>query len=115
MEVEMKRVQVLLGIAAVAVFLVALSATVTAQAPAEKTWTGQLVKVDTAAKQVSAKGSDQKEMSFAYNDDTQVISPDKTVQGLTGKTGSDLRITYREERGTNLATKIELIEKQPAK
>jgi hypothetical protein len=49
-------------------------------------------------------------MSFAYNDETQVVSPDKTVQGLTGKAGSDLRITYREERGTNLAVKIELVE-----
>jgi len=116
MEVEMNRVRVLLGIAAVTVFLVSLSATLTAQAPAEKTWTGQLVKVDTTAKLVSGKGADQKEMSFSFNDDTQVVSPEKTIQGLTGKTGSDLRITYREERGTNMATKIELLEKQqPAK
>jgi hypothetical protein len=115
MEVEMNRVRVLLGIAAVTVFLVSLSATLTAQTPAEKTWTGQLVKVDTTAKLVSGKGADQKEMSFSYNDETQVVSPEKTIQGLTGKTGSDLRITYREERGSNMATKIELVEKQPAK
>jgi hypothetical protein len=49
-------------------------------------------------------------MSFAYNDDTQVVSPDKSVQGLTGQTGSDLRITYREVRGVNMAIKIELVE-----
>jgi hypothetical protein len=115
MEVEMSKVRIFLGIALATVFLVSLSATITGQTPAEKTWTGQLVKVDTTSKIVSGKGSDDKEMSFTYNDDTQVISPDKSVQGLTGKAGSDLRITYREERGTNLATKIELMEKPAAK
>jgi len=110
MEVDMSRVRFLLGIAAVTIFLVSLSATFTAQTPAEKTWNGQLVKIDTTAKLISAKGPDQKEMSFAYNDDTLVVSPDRTVQGLTGKAGSDLRITYREERGTNLAVRIELVE-----
>jgi len=110
----MSKVRIMLGIALISVFVVSLSATLTGQTPAEKTWTGQLVKVDTTAKIVSGKGSDQKEMSFAYNDETQVVSPDKSVQGLTGKAGSDLRITYREERGTNLATKIELLEKQIA-
>jgi hypothetical protein len=50
-------------------------------------------------------------MMFNYNDETQVISPDKTVQGLTGKTGAQLRISYHEERGANWATKIELLEK----
>lgn len=106
----MNRIRFLVGIAAVTVFLVSLSATFTAQTPADKTWTGQLVKVDTTAKLISGKGSDQKEMSFAYNDDTQVVSPDKSVQGLTGQTGSDLRITYREVRGVNMAIKIELVE-----
>jgi hypothetical protein len=110
----MSKVRILLGIALATVFVVSLSANLTGQVPAEKTWTGQLVKVDTTAKMVTAKGSDQKEMSFLYSDQTQVVSPDKSIQGLTGKAGADLRITYREERGTNLATKIELLEKQIA-
>ena len=80
------------------------------KATAEKTFSGQLSKVDTSAKLIAVKGPDQKDMMFNYNDETQVISPDKTVQGLSGKTGAQLRISYREERGTNLATKIELVE-----
>jgi len=71
-----------------------------------------LSKVDTAAKLIAVRGPDQKDMIFNYSDDTQVISPDKTVQGLSGKTGAQLRISYREERGSNIATKIELMEKQ---
>jgi hypothetical protein len=88
-------------------------------APAsDKTFEGQLVKVDTTAKTISVKGTDDrqpKEMSFSYDDSTQVIGGDKTVQGLTGKTGSDLKITYREDRGTNQVTKIEMVDKDKDK
>ena len=114
----MSRIRVFFGIALAAVILVSIPAhsqqatPSTEKALAEKTFTGQLSKVDTSAKLIAVKGPDQKDMMFNYNDDTQVISPDKTVQGLTGKTGAQLRISYHEERGANLATKIELIEPQ---
>jgi hypothetical protein len=113
----MKRVQVLFGIVLAFTLLVSIPAAysqVTAPAEklqADKTMSGALVKVDTTAKLITVKGPDEKEMAFNYNDDTQVISPDKTVQGLTGKAGAELKISYREERGANLATKIELVEK----
>lgn len=115
----MKRIRVFLGIALAAVVLVSIPAAYSRQIvppteklQAEKSFSGQLAKVDTAAKLIAVKGADQKEMMFNYNDSTQVISPDKTVQGLTGKTGAQLRISYHEERGANWATKIELLEKQ---
>jgi hypothetical protein len=114
----MQRIRVVFGIALAAVILVSIPAysrqgtPSTQKALTEKTFTGQLSKVDTAAKLIAVKGPDQKDMIFNYNDDTQVVSPDKTVQGLSGKTGAQLRISYREERGSNMATKIELIEKQ---
>jgi len=129
MEVDMKRIRVLFGVALTAVVLVSIPVAYSRQAAptpapaerqapaqadkatAEKTFSGQLSKVDTSAKLIAVKGPDQKDMMFNYNDDTQVISPDKTVQGLSGKTGAQLRISYREERGSNVATKIELVEK----
>jgi hypothetical protein len=117
MEVDMKRIRVFFGIALTAVILVSIpaysrqAAPPTAKALAEKTFSGQLSKIDTRAKIIAVKGPDEKDMMFNYNDDTQVISPDKTVQGLTGKTGAQLRISYHEERGSNMATKIELVEK----
>ena len=114
----MKRIRVFLGIALAAVVLVSIPVAYSRQAPspitkavAEKTFSGQLSKVDTAAKLIAVKGPDQKDMMFNYNDETQVVSPDKTVQGLSGKTGAQLRISYREERGSNIATRIELLEK----
>jgi hypothetical protein len=87
-------------------------------ASAAKMFEGELTKVDTNLKTITAKGKDQKEMSFVYNDTTTVVGGDKTVQGLAGKTGTDLRISYREDRGNNLATRIEIVEasqqRQPA-
>jgi len=101
----------------VAVLLVAISPVANSQVAAptsEKTFEGQLTKVDTTTKTISVKGTEDqqpREMSFAYDDATQVVGGDKTVQGLTGKTGSDLKITYKIDKGTNQATKIEMIDK----
>jgi len=82
------------------------------QAAAEKTFSGQLAKVDTAARSIAVKGADNKEMMFSYDDKTQVIGPEKTVQGLAGKTGTPVRVSFREEKGQNLATRIEVVTKE---
>jgi hypothetical protein len=79
-------------------------------AQAERVFQGQLVKVDAQAKWISGKGPGDKEMQFDYTDATQVVG-EKNVQGLAGKTGADLRVTYRDAGGKLTATKIETIEK----
>jgi hypothetical protein len=79
-------------------------------AQAEKVFQGQLVKVDAQAKMIAVKGPGDKEMQFDYTDATQVVG-EKNVQGLAGKTGADLRVTYRDAGGKLTATKIETIEK----
>ena len=53
------------------------------------------------------KGDDEKEAMFVYNDDTQMTGIENTPQGLVGKTGTRLKVTYKESRGINLATKLE--------
>src|SRR5262245_2538424 len=81
-----------------------------AQAPpsAEKTFTGTLSKVDAAAKEITLKGSDNKEMIFTWNEQTK-ISGVEGPQGLAGaKAGSNLKVMYRENRGANLATQIDV-------
>lgn len=75
---------------------------------AEKTFTGQLSKVDAAAKEITLKGADNKEMVFTWNEQTK-ISGVEGPQGLAGaKTGSNLKVMYRENRGANLATQIDV-------
>lgn len=81
-----------------------------AQAQQAKAFEGALVKIDTEAKMLVAKGTDNKEMQFAYTDRTQVTGPEKTIQGLAAKAGAKLRITYTTEQGVNHATKIEVAE-----
>ena len=76
-------------------------------AAAEKSFSGQLAKVDDKAKEITLKGTDNKEMMFTWDDKTQITGVDGP-QGLTGKTGSNLKVSYREAAGRNLATKIEV-------
>jgi hypothetical protein len=77
-----------------------------------RTATGELAKVDVAAKEITIKGADNKEMVFTYNDATQMSGIDGGAQGLTGKSGAVLRVTYTEKGGTNLASRIEVQEKK---
>lgn len=79
-----------------------------APAAQDRTFEGLLTKVDDTAKLITVKGADSKEMAFSYNDQTQMVGVDKGPEGLTGKSGSSLKITYRENRGVNLASKIEV-------
>ena len=83
-----------------------------AQAQPEKVFQGQLTKVDASAKMISVKGAGDMEMTFALTDTTQVIGSEKDVQGLAGKTGSELKVTYRDVAGKHTATKIEIAERR---
>jgi hypothetical protein len=76
--------------------------------PKIRTFDGELSKVDSVAKTITVKDADNKEKVFSYTDLTQVVGADDGVQGLTGKTGVALKVSYREDGSTNVATKIEI-------
>jgi hypothetical protein len=80
------------------------------QAPAQeqRTFQGALVKIDTSASTLTATDSNKKEWTFSYTDKTEVVGPEKTIQGLAGKSGTKLTIRYTVERGANLASRIEI-------
>jgi hypothetical protein len=79
---------------------------------AEKNYAGTLAKVDLDKKEITVKGTDNKDMVFTFTDTTQMTGIEQKPQGLSGKTGSNLKITYRENRGANVASKIEVEEKK---
>ena len=81
-------------------------------APQNRTATGELAKVDVAAKTITIKGADNKEMVFTWNDATQMSGVEGGAQGLTGKSGATLRVTYTEKGGSNIASRIEVQEKK---
>ena len=100
-----------LGAASIAVLLLIVTP-VASQAPqAEKTFSGTLTKVDAEKKMITVKGAgNQPEMTFMYDDKTQVTGEEKTVQGLAGKSGAMLRVTYREAGADRIATRIDVSE-----
>jgi len=75
----------------------------------EKTFQGQLMKVDVNAKSITVKNADS-EMTFQYTDATPVVGSERDIQGLAGKSGTDLKITYRDAAGKHIATRIETVE-----
>jgi len=79
-----------------------------AQAQQQKAFQGTLVKLDSDAKTITAKDADNKEMVFHYTDKTEVVGSEN-IQGLAGKPGSKLNITYSVERGNNNATRVEMV------
>ena len=81
----------------------------------QKVFEGQLTKVDATAKSISVKGSTGPEMQFMYDDKTQVIGPEKDIQGLASKSGTPVKVSYRQDKGVNWATRIEVVEKAPAR
>jgi hypothetical protein len=106
---NVSRLLLLSTVMAVASYTFAQEAPKAAQAPQQdKAFQGTLVSVDSDAKTITAKDANNKEMKFLYTDQTQIVGSEKTVQGLTGKSGSKLTITYKVERGANNATRIEL-------
>ena len=78
------------------------------EATQPKTANGELAKVDTAKREITIMGEDHKEMTFSYTDATQITGVDGGAQGLNGKTGATLRVTYTERGGANQASKIEV-------
>src|SRR5215475_7788989 len=97
----------------VALALVSLPLAYGQQTPqAEKTFQGELTKVDASAMKISVKGAGDAEMIFAHNDHTHVVGQ-KDTQGLAAQPGTQLRVTYREVSADNrIATKIEIVDKK---
>ena len=118
----MKSPKIVVAIATVLLVTVCLTATPLQQAPEGpergggaaqvKTATGELSKVDLAKKEITLKGSDNKDMVFTWTDATQMTGVEGGPQGLGVKTGATLRVTYTERGGSNQASRIEVQEKR---
>jgi hypothetical protein len=78
------------------------------QAQGQRAFEGVLTSIDANNHMLRVMGTDNKEWVFIYTDETQVTGPEKSVQGLAGKSGTKLRITYQVEQGKNVATSIEV-------
>jgi len=74
-----------------------------------KIFEGILLGVDPNTHVITLKDGD-KEMQFTYNDQTELVGPQKDGQPVAVRQGSKLKIFYKESDKANLATKIEVTE-----
>lgn len=76
-----------------------------AQATEAQIATGELTKVDAAAKTLSVKTSTG-EMEFRYNDQTQIIGAEGGAEGLATQSGAPVKVHF--DAASKTATKIEV-------
>lgn len=71
---------------------------------------GELLAVDDKARTFVVKTGDT-EMKFSYSEQTEIVGADKGMEGLTGKGGAVVKVTYDEHGTANVALRIEVSQK----
>ncbi len=74
--------------------------------------TGQLLKVDAAAKTIAIRTAPSGQMVFRYTEQTKVVGAEGEVAGLATKAGAQVSIKYVQENKENIATEIQVQTKQ---
>lgn len=90
--------------------------TKSAAKPKEEWASGQIARVDTAAKSVVLKQGTH-EMTFVLAPDAQLMAGKKTLQtaDLANDIGRHVKVRYTAQAGTNTANRVEITEAPPAK
>jgi len=74
--------------------------------------TGELISITDATKTLVVKTSADKEMTFTYSDQTEILGADKGAAGLATAKGSTVTVHYTMRGTANVAAKIEVKPKQ---
>jgi len=70
--------------------------------------TGELVSIAADTKTLVVKTAADKEMTFNYTDQTEIVGADKGAAGLATATGSQVTVHYTVRGTSNVAAKIEV-------
>ena len=70
---------------------------------------GSLLQLDNNAKLLTLKTADR-EMQFTFNELTRVVAPENDGKPVAVRQGSKLKIHYKADQQTNMATRIEIKE-----
>jgi hypothetical protein len=79
-----------------------------AAAPEPAAITGELVRVSLEQKTFAVKSAGGAEMMFGFNDQTIVSGGENSVAGLATSSGAQVTVSYKNEGGTKMASKIEV-------
>ena len=98
--------------AAVCIVLTVMMAWATGVSLAQdgKVFEGTLIGADANARVITLKAGDNTEKQFMYDEQTEIAGAQKDGPPVAVKQGSRLKITYKENEKTNIATKIEVLE-----
>ncbi|RPI22151.1 MAG: hypothetical protein EHM61_22990 [Acidobacteria bacterium] len=69
---------------------------------------GDLKSVDADTKTLVVTTSDGTDMQFAYNETTEIVGAQGTIEGLSANAGSKVKVFYKEEDGKKTATRIKV-------
>jgi len=75
-----------------------------------KVFEGTLIGADANTRVLTLKAGDNTEKQFMYDEQTEIAGSQKDGQPVAVKQGSRLKITYKENDKSNIATKIEVLE-----
>jgi len=81
------------------------------QAPQAATASGELTRVDVAAKTLVVKASDGKDMTFSFTDDTKITGA-SSAAGLATMEGSQVTVRYTAQGAKQTATDIAISPKK---
>ena len=98
-----------LFVAAISIVALANAAPIRQANPQESIVEGSLVQLDSTAKLLTLRAAD-KDIQFSFNDQTQVIGPEKDGKPVAVRQGSKLKIFYKAGEVNNMATRIEVTE-----
>jgi hypothetical protein len=70
--------------------------------------TGELLSLNTSTKTLVIRTDAETDMKFSYSETTEIVGADKGTEGLTGKAGSVVTVTYNVHGTANVAIKIEV-------
>jgi hypothetical protein len=68
---------------------------------------GELTRVDTNAKTIWVMGAEGKEMDFQYNEETQIVGAEGSVEGLATQSGTPVKVHFDKKTRTAYAIEVE--------
>jgi hypothetical protein len=74
--------------------------------------TGELVSITDETKTLVVQTSADKQMTFTYSDQTEIVGADKGAEGLATAKGATVTVHYTMRGTSNVAAKIEVKPKQ---
>ena len=91
-----------------ALLLYSASSALAAGEMTSMTLKGNLIRVSSESHTFVVRGSDDKEVEFTYNDQTEISGASGTIEGLAGKADTSVTVHYKKEGSRNIATKVEV-------